>query len=168
MRPTPAPSYARGVAEAKFEQSIDIAVPPRVVHSFLGNLHHYRALHPLIERVEDLAPTRERPDAHRYRVTDRMRFGPFRYRFAYVAELEATSSTEVRGTAWQEPGIEVRTRYRVAPVGSGTRLHEDASIQAPRLLLGFVRRQAEAAHRETLAKLKVRLEEGKPDADPSD
>jgi len=146
------------VAEAKFEQSIDIAVPPKVVHSFLGNLHHYRSLHPFIERVEDLAPTREHPDAHRYRVTDRLRFGPFRYRFAYVAELEASSSTEVRGTAWQEPGIEVHTRYRVAPVDRGTRLHEDASIRAPRLLLRFVRRQAEAAHRETLAKLKERLE----------
>jgi hypothetical protein len=163
----PAEGYDPGVAEAKFEQSIDIAVPPRVVHAFLGNLHHYRSLHPLIERVEDLAPTRARPDAHRYRVTDRMRFGPFRYRFAYVAELEATSSTEVRGTAWQDPGIEVHTRYRIAPVGSGTRLHEDASIQAPRLLLGFVRRRAEAAHRETLAKLKARLESGATDGVPS-
>lgn len=151
--------YDPGVSEVKFEQSIDIAVPPKVVHAFLGNLHHYRSLHPLIDEVEDLAPTRAHPDAHRYRVTDKLRFGPFHYRFAYTAELEATSSTEVRGTAWQEPGIEVHTRYRVAPVGNGTRLHEDASIVAPRLLLGLVRRQAERAHRETLTKLKARLEE---------
>ena len=146
------------MAEARFQHAIELRVPPETLLSFLSDLHHHRDLHPLIERIEDLPPAPERPAARRYRVVDRLRLGPLRFRTTYVAELEPASASEIRGTAWQSPGVEVHTRYRVTPAPEGTRLCEDAIVKAPRLLLGYVRRQAEAAHRETLAKLKAHLE----------
>jgi hypothetical protein len=147
------------MAERSFEQSIEIQAPPEVVHAFLGDLHRHRDLHPLIERIDDLPPHPGRPTVRRHRVTDRMRLGPMSFRIAYVAEIMPVPPDLILATAWQSPGVEVLTSYRVAPSPSGgTLLREDVRIKAPFLLIGYAHRQAEAAHRETLAKLKVLLE----------
>jgi polyketide cyclase/dehydrase/lipid transport protein len=148
------------MAERSFEQSIEIAVAPEVVHAFLADLHNHRELHPLIERIEDLPPEPGRPEVRRYRVTDRMRLGPLSFRIAYVAEIRPVPPDLILGTAWQSPGIEVRTRFRVSPAPGGAIVREDAELRAPRLLIAYAHRQAEAAHRETLAKLKILLEDG--------
>jgi hypothetical protein len=147
------------MAERRFEQSIEIGVAPELVHAFLAELHNHRELHPLIERIEELPPDPRRPTVRRYRVTDRMRLGPIVFRIAYVAELDPSAPDLILGGAWQSPGIEVRTRYRLSPSSEGgTHVHEEVLIQAPLLLIGYAHRQAEAAHRETFAKLKVLLE----------
>jgi hypothetical protein len=147
------------MAERSFEQSIAIGAAPAIVHAFLADLHRHRDLHPLIERIEDLPPQPGRPDVRRYRVTDRMRLGPLAFRITYLAELEPFAPDLILGAAWQSPGVELRTRYRVSPSrGGGTLLHEEVRLKAPRLLIGYAHRQAEAAHRETLAKLKRLLE----------
>ena len=152
------------MAERSFEQSIEIRVAPAVAHAFLADLHNHRELHPLIERIEDLPPDPRRPAVRRYRVIDRMRLGPLSFRIAYVAELKTVPPDEIAAAAWQTPRIEVRTRYRVtaSPAG-GTLVHEDVLLKAPLLLVGYAHRQAEAAHRETFAKLKVLLERGSAD-----
>jgi hypothetical protein len=147
------------MAERSFEQSIEIRAAPEVVHGFLADLHRHRDLHPLIERIEDLPAQPGRPDVRRYRVTDRMRLGPLSFRIHYVAELAPVAPDEVVAAAWQSPGVEVRTRYRVTPTpDGGTRLREEVRLKAPLPLIGYAHRQAEAAHRETFAKLKVLLE----------
>ena len=147
------------MAERRFEQSIQIAAEPALVHELLGDLHRHRDLHPLIESIEDLAPEPGRSGVRRYRVTDRIRLGPLSFRITYVAEIEVVRPDLILGTAWQSPGIELRTRYRItpAPLG-GTLLREDVLLEAPFPLIGYARRQAEAAHRETFAKLKLLLE----------
>jgi hypothetical protein len=142
------------MSERRFEQTVEIAAAPDVVHAFLLDLHHHRDLHPLIERIEDLPSKPERPTARRYRITDRLRLGPIAFRIAYVAEIEDVSPSEIRGHAWQSPGVGVRTRYRIEPTpAGGTRLSEACTVSAPWLLAGYAGAQAEMAHRETLAKL---------------
>ena len=149
------------MAETRFDQSIVIQVVPEVVHSFLADLHRHRDLHPLIEKIEDLPPHPERPEVRRHRVTDRMRLGPISFRIHYLAEIRAVPPDLILGTAWQSPGVEVRTQYRVTPASNdATLVREDVRMKAPLLLIGYAHRQAEAAHRETLAKLKVLLEGG--------
>jgi hypothetical protein len=97
-------------------------------------------------------------------VIDRMRLGPLSFRIAYVAELKPVPPDEIAAAAWQRPRIEVRTRYRVtaSPAG-GTLVHEEVLLKAPLLLVGYAHSQAEAAHRETFARLKVLLERGSAD-----
>jgi hypothetical protein len=149
------------MAERSFEQSIEIAAVPGVVHAFLADLHRHRDLHPLIERIEDLPLDPRRPAVRSYRVTDRMRLGPLSFRISYLAELTSLPPDEIAAAAWQTPRIEVRTRYHVAPASGGvTQLREQVLMKAPLLLIAYVHRQAEAAHRETLAKLKILLEDG--------
>ena len=151
------------MAERSFEQSIEIAAAPEVVHALLADLHRHRDLHPLIERIEDLPAQPGRPGVRRYRVTDRIRLGPLSLRIHYVAEIAPVAPDEILAAAWQSPGVEVRTRYQLAraPDG-GTRLREEVVLKARLLLIGFAHRQAEAAHRATFAKLKLLLESESP------
>lgn len=142
------------MAQADFSLSIEIPAPLEGVREFLADLHRIRVLHPLIVGVDDLPANPARPAARQFQVFDRLKLGPLPLRIRYRAEIEVTSADEVRGTAWQFPAIEVRTRYQLAPLtGDSTRLTERVDMTAPRLLIGTVRRQALAAHQETLEKL---------------
>jgi hypothetical protein len=136
------------MAERGFEQSIVIAAAPGVVHAFLSDLHRHRDLHPLIERIEDLPPHPGRPDVRRYRVTDRMHLGPLSFRIHYVAEIRPVPPDLILGTAWQSPGVEVRTQYRVAAgPGGGTLVREDVRLKAPFVLINALRRAGARAAR---------------------
>ena len=137
----------------------ELAVPVPAVRTFLCDLHHYVPLHPFIESIQDLAPSETLPNARRYRVVDRIPLGPFKLKTVYVAAVEPVGSSEVRGHAWQSPGIRLETRYLLSPTASGTRLEEHCRVvTAPWGLRGFVVRQARKAHDETLDGLKALLE----------
>ena len=93
-----------------------------------------------------------------HRVVDRIPLGPFKLKTVYVAALEPRGD-EVRGHAWQSPGVRLHTRYEVAGVADGTRLVERCFVDAPRGLRSFVVSQAHKAHDETLDGLKALLED---------
>jgi hypothetical protein len=143
---------------ADFVHEIAIHADRAKVHAFLCDLRNYVSLHPLIESIEELSPTEEMPASRRYRVVDRIPFGPFRLRTMYTAALEANSEYQVHGHAWQSPGIRLRTVYVLEDVTSGTHLIERVSIAAPRILRRVVFSQARRSHEETLQKMKAFLE----------
>ncbi len=143
---------------ADFVLEVEIRVPQARLHAFLCDLHNYVPLHPLIESIEEISPTEEMPRARRYRVVDRVPLGPFRLRTSYTAALESVSPEEVRGYAWQSPGVRLQTNYALEKTESGTRLVERVCIEAPRLLRRFVVSKARQSHEETLAKMKALLE----------
>ena len=142
----------------QFEHTIEIAVPRAVLHAFLCDLENYVPLHPLIESIRALPADPERPRARRYRVIDRIPFGPLRLRAAYTAALEPISDGEVQGEAWQSPGVHLLPRYRLEERGPGTRLRESVTLEAPFGLRRFVYRQARDSHGTTLEKMKALLE----------
>ncbi|MBW2395364.1 MAG: SRPBCC family protein [Deltaproteobacteria bacterium] len=146
------------MAKACFTIRVDVGAEPERVHGLLSDLHALRVLHPLIEEVQDLEPDPEHPEAHRYRVIDRIPMGPIRLRAAYTATLWAVSPKEVRGTAEQFPRIRLDTTYHISKTKSGTQLNETVHLTAPRPLCSWVRRHAEAAHRAMLDRLKTHLE----------
>ena len=133
-------------------------MPRAVLHAFLCDLDNYVPLHPLIESIRALPARPERPRARRYRVVDQIPVGPVRMRTAYTAELEPVSDHEVRGEAWQSPGVHLVTRYQLEDRGPATRLREQVTLEAPFGLRRFVQRQARSAHRVTLQKMKALLE----------
>ncbi len=142
-----------------FVDEIEIQVTRARLHAFLCDLNNYVPLHPFIESIEELAADDEMPGARRYRVVDRIPIGPFRFRTVYTAALDPVSEREVHGHAWQSPGVRLLTVYELEDIASGTRLVERVSIDAPWILRGFVASQARKSHHETLAKMKVLLEE---------
>ena len=143
---------------ADFVHEIEIQVPRGRLHAFLCDLSNYRPLHPLIESVEEIPPSEELPGARRYRVVDRIQVGPLRLRATYIAALEPVGEAEVHGYAWQSPGIRLHTIYSLETIGSGTRLVERVSVEAPRLLRRFVIHQARQSHEHTLDRMKAFLE----------
>jgi hypothetical protein len=143
-----------------FVHEVEIGASVAAVREVLADLDAQAEFHPLIESIEEIAPRAERPDARHHRVTDRILLGPFRFRVTYHAALEALSDTEVRGDAWQQPGIRLRTIHSLTESDVGTKLVETVEIEAPRLLRRFTVSQACAAHRVVLEKLKARLEAG--------
>lgn len=146
-----------------FTHEIEIRVPPSRLHAFLCDLHNYVPLHPLIESIEEIPPPEEILRARGYRVVDRIPFGPFKMRTVYTAALEPVSEYEVRGYAWQSPGIRLDTVYRLDEIVSGTLLVEQVTVSAPRVLRSFVVSQARKSHEEMLAKMKALLERNAPD-----
>lgn len=151
---------AEAAAISGFELAITIAVPRARLHAFLADLAHFSALHPLIESIERLPADPARPRALRHRVVDRIPLGPFRLRTVYTAALEPITDDEIRGEAWQWPGVHLVTRYRLEDRGAATGLRETVTLAAPLGLRGFVRRQALAAHRTTLERMRALLESG--------
>ena len=103
-----------------FVHEIEIGVSRESLRTFLGDLHNYVALHPLIVSIDELEPLAERPSARRYRVIDRVRVGPLKIRASYVAELETIDQGLVHGRAWQRPGVRVETEYELTAVDAGT------------------------------------------------
>lgn len=146
------------MASADWTLQIEILVPPDSLHAFLCDLHNFSALHPLIESIEDLEATSEMPNARRYKVTDRIPFGPFRFRTTYIAALESISTHEIQGHAWQSPGIRLQTTYALHAISNGTRLVESVCVRAPWMLRRFVATQARRAHARMLADMKALLE----------
>ena len=136
----------------------EIQVTRGRLHAFLCDLQNYVPLHPLIESIEEISPTDALPCARHYRVVDRIPVGPFRLRTVYTAALDPVSDREVHGHARQSPGIRLLTVYSLHDAESGTRLVEQVSVEAPRLLRRFVISQARKSHQETLAKMKTLLE----------
>lgn len=141
---------------------VSIAVDRRRLHDFLCDLENYVALHPLIERIEEIEPSPQLPRARRHRVVDRISVGPFRLRTSYIAALEPVAEDEVHGHAWQSPGVRLHTVYRLSETAFGTRLDERVFVRAPWFIRRFVVKQARAAHAETLERMKLLLEAKPP------
>jgi hypothetical protein len=145
---------------ADFMLDADMPLQLPALHEFLCDLNNYTPLHPLIESIEELDTDAEFPFAKRYRVVDRIPFGPFRFRTTYIAVLDPVSENEVHGYAWQFPKIRLHTVYALTPTAEGTHLEERVCVEAPRLLRRFIVNQARDAHRDTLARMKTLLEGG--------
>ncbi len=145
-----------------FEHRIEIKVDRPVLREFLCDLGRYRELHPLIESIRELPAEDSAPNARRYRVVDRLPLGPFSFKGAYTASIEAVQEDEVHGNAWQPPRVHLLTVYKLEDYPGGTRIVERSYVEAPWYLRRYVRNQARESHRTTLARMKSLLEKGEP------
>lgn len=164
--PDPAAARARTrlfrQATTTFANEVDLAVPPAQVAEFLGDFANFAKIHPLIV---DIAQGKPRPDAAAtpprrwYKVTDRLPCGPIPVYIRYDVALAEAGSQALLFEAWQWPRIHLHNQisWQALPQG-GTRVREDLIVQAPGLLLGLVKRMAQAAHADSFARLKARLE----------
>lgn len=153
------------MAQAQFDQSVTIAAPPERILALIAAISELGTYHPLIVGVVEDPPDTSAFGTPRrnYRVTDRLPVGPFRTRFTYRATVTTTPDGRLYTEAFQSPGVHLITWYECAATGEATRLMEHCTVQAARLLLGFVRRQAQAAHGVMLQQMQAHLE-GDPES----
>lgn len=137
-----------------------IDAPLDRVHAQLRDLRNYREFHPLLIRVTELPRDPEEPDTQRCEMLERLTFGPFAWRSTYLATVRVVSSTELFAQAWAPANVHLRNRFTLATEGTGTRVVENVEIDAPRLLLGYAARTAEAAHTDQFAQLRLAMERG--------
>lgn len=148
-----------------------IAVAPAKVADFLGDFANFALIHPLIVDIAQGEPrpygpvdpaAAAAPPRRFYKVTDRLPCGPLSIHIRYDVALTQAGPQALLFEAWQRPRIHLYNRisWQELPQG-GTRVREEVILHAPGLLLPLVKRMAQAAHADSFARLKERLELGK-------
>lgn len=142
--------------QGTFSYNVYIAAPPARVIPFLADLRNQSQFHPLIIKIEE-APAPEGIQ-RRYLITDRLQFGPFRFKIVYRADVLRVNDTEILTEAYQSPQTYVTNLSTCLPEGTGTRFTETITLKAPDLLFGYAFQQARAAHAELVQQIKRGIE----------
>lgn len=123
----------------------------------LTDLSAQADLHPLIIRVQ---PRPARPGALRsYTISDRLAWGPVRFRTTYQADVLSASEDEVLTVARQWPNTTLRNHARLRSEAEGvTAIDVHITLTAPAPLFAYAFRQARTAHLALGARLRDRLD----------
>jgi hypothetical protein len=123
----------------------------------LSDVTRQGELHPLILEVRELPPA---PGALRsYAITDRLAFGPVRFRITYHADTLSLTDHEIVTVARQRPATTLRNTVRLSEVGDGTvDISVTIDLTAPTLLHGVALRTGRAAHLELAQRIKAVLD----------
>ncbi|MFC6022780.1 SRPBCC family protein [Plantactinospora solaniradicis] len=123
----------------------------------LGDVERQAELHPLIVRV------RSRPSGpgilRSQLVTDRLTWGPLRFRITYQTDTLRVGPEEVEMVARQWPRTTVHNHTRLTREPDGlVRVDVEITLSAPAPLFPYALRQARAAHLALAARLPAALE----------
>lgn len=144
------------MAQREFEVSCRVAAPPEEVIDFLTDLANHHGLHPyLVEAVVVAQEESPAGPSTRWRVLERPRLGPVSYPIRFGALLTRTSPDAFTSHVQAAPGCTIDAVTTATPGSEPglTYLHERSIVRAPRGLIGYMARQAELAHRRTMALL---------------
>ncbi|MBW4033333.1 MAG: hypothetical protein HIU88_11845 [Acidobacteria bacterium] len=145
------------MASRTFELTTAVPVAPEAVIDFLEDLGRHRGLRPFLVSADVVARGHDAVGPWtQWRVTERPKLGPFRYRITFPARMHRTSATSMSGDVRAAPGCSLRTTTEAtahpAPASAST-VHEVTVVTAPRLLIGYMTRQAQLAHARTFSLL---------------
>lgn len=138
--------------QASFEKEIFIEADVATVLNIIIDYSQYHMFHPLIVKVERVGDAPK--GVKRYYITDRLQWGPFKYR----TDILSITNDIVHTEAYRSPGTHLTNITRVTRHGDGVILQETVTLRAPDLLFGYVFKQAEAAHEEMLKRIKTFVE----------
>ena len=139
-----------------FEREIFIRSDPATVIDVIADYRQHPKIHPLIIKVER---AKEEPaGVKRYFITDSLKWGPFKFKIKYRADIISVTEDTVHTEAYQAPGKFVTNLTKVTPHGSGVVLHETITMRAPDMLFEYVFQQTKAAHAETVERIKSFVE----------
>lgn len=139
-----------------------IDAPPQALYEFLSAPESYRELQPFVIGVQDIVyGTDAEGRATRSSVTiERFQFlRVFHFDNPIRVQMTLTQPNEVLENAVQaRAGTSLLFVTRFEPEGSGTRLSETVTLQASRLLKGYIVKQATFAQHARFMALKTRFE----------
>ena len=139
-----------------FEREIFIQSDAATVIDVIADYSQHPKIHPLIIKVER---AKEAPvGVKRYFITDSLKWGPFKFKIKYRADIISVTEDTVHTEAYQSPGTFVTNLTRITPQGSGVLLHETITMRAPDMLFEYAFQQAKTAHTEMLERIKEFVE----------
>lgn len=142
-----------------FSLSRSVPTPAPAVVDFLMDLGRHRGLHPYLVSAEVVDSGRSASGRwQEWLVRERPRLGPVRYPVRFRARTTRTSSTSMAYDVRVPPAVRLHGTTRADVDSSGlTTVTETVEVTAPRPLVGYVTRQARAAHARTLDRLPASL-----------
>ncbi len=139
-----------------FEKEIFIQSDVKTVIDLIADYSQHHLIHPLIEKVERAKD--EPAGVRRYFITDGLRFGPFKFKIRYQADIISITDNTVHTQAYQSPNTYVENVTKLTAAQNGVLLHETITMKAPDLLFGYAFQQAQTAHEEMLKRIKTFIE----------
>jgi hypothetical protein len=153
--------HDRRVGSRTFELSTTVPASPGRSIDFLMDLGAHRGLHPFLVSAEVVSEG-SGPDGPwwDWRVHERPPLGPWHYSLRFPAHLVRTGPATMRSRVRAAPGCRLESTTQAVAVTGGTRLVEQTEVFAPPPLLGYIERQARAAHTRTYERLPAELSAG--------
>ena len=142
--------------QGSFEKEIFIKSDVRTVVDLIADYSQHHKIHPLIEKVERAKD--EPAGVKRYYITDNLKWGLFKFKIKYRADIISVTENTVHTEAFQFPNTTVTNNTKITPAQNGVILHETISMNAPDLLFGYAFQQAQTAHEEMLKRIKLFIE----------
>ena len=139
-----------------FEREIFIQSDAATVINVIADYSQHPKIHPLIIKVER---ARNEPEGlKRYFITDSLKWGPFKFKIKYRADIISVTEDTTHIKTYQSPGTFVTNLTKITPQGSGVLLHETITMRAPDMLFEYAVQQAKVAHTEMLERIKSFVE----------
>jgi hypothetical protein len=135
-----------------FTCEVFVKAPLEKVIELATSFNKHEILHPLIVKVEEVSA--EPPVLRRFRITDQLAMGPFRFKIKYRADILKLTPGEAHTEAWQSPGVHIISYMFFVEDKGGTHIREEYTVEAPNMLFNYPFRQARVAHEELLQRLK--------------
>ena len=138
--------------QGTFEKQVFIQAEAKKVMAIVSEFSQHHKVHPLIVNVEFA----EAPAGvlQRYWITDLLKWGPFKFKIKYRADILSIMQDSVHTEAYQSPNTYVDNVTTVTPAQNGVTLHETITLKAPDLLFSYAFGQAQTAHGEMLQRIK--------------
>ena len=135
-----------------FEKEIFIQADAATVINVIADYTKHPKIQPHIIKVESAKD--EPVGTKRYFLTSSRKWGPFKFKSKYRADIISVTDDTVHAEAYQSPGTFVTNLTRITPQGSGVLMHETITMRAPDMLFEYAFQQAKTAHTEMLERIK--------------
>src|SRR6185503_8632226 len=139
-----------------FEKEIFIQADAATVINVIADYTQHPKIHQLIIKVERAKD--EPPGTKRYFITEGRRWGPFKFKRKYRADIIFVTEDTVYTEAYQAPGTSVTNLTKITPQGTGVMLHETITMRAPDMLFEYAFQRVKAAHAEMVERIKAFVE----------
>ena len=135
-----------------FEREIFIQSDAPTVIGVIADYNQYPKIHPLIIKVE--RSKEESAGVKRYCITDTLKWGPFKFKTRYRADIIWVTDDAVYTNVYRPPGTFITNLTRITPQGSGILLYETITMRAPDMLFEYAFQKTKATHAEMLERIK--------------
>lgn len=142
--------------QGAFEKEIFIQSDGQTVIDIIADYRNHHKIHPLVIKVER---SKDEPAGVRhYFITDSPKWGPFKFKTTYQADVIAVTGDIVHAEAYPSLGVSVTNVTSITPKEHGVVLHETITITTPNIFFNYVLNQAKTVHEEMLKCIKTFVE----------